>query len=198
MTEENLYAEFTQQRFSQVVEMPFTRPDGSKIALPMTILSGRELFEAKKAAERMTISFYDGKVPKKDEASSYNEMFEEQLCWQLIFHSIRQPNDLKKKFFPTFDAVLDMITPDQAGILKNCYLQVQLLQPWIIQLDNDDPEKVEAMIQKLMQDGTSNNFFLNSLTSVAQNILISSLASKLKKCMMDSGTLGTPPEDIKT
>lgn len=195
---DNLYAEFTQKRFSMDVEMPFTKDDGSKITLPMVVLTGREMGEVKKAAEQMTMKMYDGKMPKKDEASSFAELVEENICWQLIFYSVRMPGDLKKKFFPTFDAVLDLLTPDQAGILKNSYLQLQINQPWIVNLDNDDPDKIEAMIQNLIKAGTEGTFFLNSLTSVSQNVLISSLVAKLKKCMMESGTLGTQQEDIET
>jgi hypothetical protein len=180
------------------VEMPFTKEDGSPVILPMVILTGRELMAAKKDAEKLTIAMYDGKMPKKDEASSFDELVEEHLCWQLVYYSVRLPNDLNKKFFPEFNAVMDMLTPDQAGILKNCYLQLQINQPWLVALDNDDPEKINAMIEQLIKDGTDTHFFLNSLTSVSQNILINSLASRLKKCMTDSGMLGTQQDDTTT
>lgn len=192
-----MYAEFTQKRFSMDVIMPFKKTDGSDVTLPMVVLTGRELMEAKKAAEKMTMAMYDGKMPKKDEASSYTELYEENLCWQLISYSIRFNVDLKKRFFPNVDAALDMITPDQAGILKNCYIELQLNQPWVINLNATDEERIEGMMQKLIEDGTS-SFFLNSLTSVSQNLLIRSLASKLKNAMMESGTHGMPAEDITT
>ena len=199
MTEPNLYAEFTQKRFSMDVEMPFTKQDGSEVKLPMVILTGRELFEAKKQAEKITMSMYDGKMPKKDEASSFDELFEENLCWQLVFYSVRMPSNLDKKFFPEFGAVLDMLTPDQAGILKNCYVQLQISQPFIKHLsESTDDDKIEGMIQRLIEGGTNDSFFLNSLSSVSLNLLISSLVSKLKSFTMDSGTPGEQPSDIVT
>jgi hypothetical protein len=194
-TSTNLYADFTTE-FHMDVEMPFKKKDGSSVILPMRVLSGKELRLAKKEAEKMTIATYDGKLPKKDEASSYDALYEENLCWQLIFHSVRLPNDLSKKFFISFDAMEEMMSPDQAGILKDCYLQLQLNQPWIIQLNNDDPEKLEHMIEKLMQDGTEQHFFLNSLTSLSQIILINSLASRLKSVTMASTGPTEPPKDI--
>lgn len=199
MSEQNLYAEFTQKRFSMDVIMPFTKSDGSEVKLPMVILTGRELFEAKKQAEKITISMYDGKMPKKDEASSFEELFEENLCWQLVFYSVRMPNNLDKKFFPEFSAVLDMLTPDQAGMLKNCYVQLQISQPWIVSLnESTDDDKIEGMIKKLIEGGTKDSFFLNSLSSLSLNLLILSLVSKLKSSMTDSGTAGEQPSDIKT
>lgn len=200
MTEQdvkNLYADFTTE-FHMDVEMPFKKKDGSIVILPMKVLSGRELREAKKAAEKITIATYDSKLPKKDEASSYDALYEENLCWQLIFHSVRVPHDLSKRFFPTFDAMEDLLKPDQVGILKDCYLQLQLNQPWIVQLNNDDPDKIEHLIERLIESGTDQHFFLNSLTSVSQIILINSLASRLRSVMKDTTGVTLPPEDIKT
>lgn len=201
MTEENLFAEFTIKRFTMDAEMPFTKNDGTKVILPMVILTSRELMLAKRDAERTTISFYDGKIPKKDEASSYDGLYEENLTFQLIFHSVRLPKDLNKKFFPTIDSVMDTLTPDQAGILKNDYVELQLNQPWVRTLNEKDPDemdKVDTMIQRLIKDGTDNNFFLSSLSSITLNLLVYSLASRLKKCMTESGGASTPAEDIET
>jgi hypothetical protein len=193
---DNTYADFT-SKFHQDVEMPFKKNDGTPAILPMTVLTGRELREAKKAAEKMTMATYDGKLPKKEESSSYEALYEENLCWQLIYYSVRMPHDLNKKFFPTFDAMEDMLSPDQAGIIKDCYLQLQLLQPWIVQLNNDDPNKINHMIDQLIKDGSDPHFFLNSLTSLSQIILINSLASRLKNATMDSTGLTSQPDDTK-
>lgn len=186
------YADFTVKKFSMDIKMPFVKNDGSAVLLPMVILTGRELREAKKAAEKITMAVYDGKLPKKDEASSYDELFAENMCWQLVFYSVRMPNDLKKKFFPTFDAMEDMLTPDQAGILKNDYITLQMNQPWLLNLDSE--EKINAMISQLMEDGSS-FFILNSLNTVSQNLLVVSLISQLKSFMTDSTGLIEPPSD---
>jgi hypothetical protein len=198
MTEQNLYAEFTQKRFSLDVTMPFTKQDGSEVKLPMVVLTGRELFEAKKSAEKATMSMYDGKMPKKDEASSYEALYEENLCWQLVFYSVRMPGNLNKKFFPEFNAVLDMLTPDQAGILKDCYVQLQISQPWIVSLNSQDDVKIEDMIQRLIEGGTKDSFFLSSLSSVSATLLIMSLISRLKSFMADSNVPGTLPDNTET
>jgi hypothetical protein len=198
MIENNLYAEYTQKRFNMEVLMPFCKSDGSEVKLPMVVLTGRELFEAKKSAEKITIGMYDGKPPKKDESSSYDALYEENLCWQLVYYSVRMPGNLDKKFFPTFEAVLDMLTPDQAGILKNNYVQLQISQPWIISLNSEDDARIEDMVQRLIEGGIKDSFFLNSLSSVSQTLLISSLISRLKNFMKDSSLPGMQQDNLET
>lgn len=196
-THENLYSQLT-QRWHMMVEMPFKTKDGQAIILPMAILSGRELYEAKQKAEADTRVSYGKDIPKKDEASGWAEKYNDHLAYWTIFYSVRQPNDLNKKFFPTKDSVMDALTSDQAGILSNDYMTVQLNQPWLTHLDNDDPDKIESLIQRLIQDGKDPHFFLNSLTSHAQNTLINFMAAKLAKLQTDSGSPTTQPEDGTT
>lgn len=193
-TNSNLYAQLT-TKWSMQVTMPFKTKEGEDIILPMVVLSGRELFEAKQKAEADTRSSYGKDVPKKDEASGWDEKYNDHLAYWTIFYSVRQPDDLTKKLFPTKESVMDALTSDQAGILSNDYMTVQLNQPWLIHLDNDDPDKLEELVQKLIKDGKDPHFFLNSLTSHAQNILINFMAAKLQKLQMGSGSPTIAPED---
>lgn len=194
---DNLYAQLT-QKWHMMVEMPFKTKEGQAIVLPMVVLSGRELFEAKQKAESDTRASYGKDIPKKDEASEWDTKYSDHLAYWTIYFSVRQPQDQNKRLFPTKDAVMEALTPDQAGILSNHYMTVQLNQPWLTNLSNDDPDKVEALIQRLIQDGKDPHFFLNSLTSHAQNILINSMAAKLAKLQTDNGSLTTQPEDGMT
>jgi len=189
------FKDFKQKKFSLDVTMPFTSSDGSEVVLPMVILTGSEMMAAKESAEKATIKMYGGKLPKRDEASSYAELYEENLCWQLIYYSVRHPDDLEKKFFPEIGAVYDMLVPDQAGILKNCYLTLQINQPFLMHLDNDDPEKTEALIKGLMQNSKSAHFELESLTSVGKNILINTLVARLAALVPDNAEEENPEDD---
>lgn len=193
----NLYAEMT-QRFHMMVPMPFKTGEGQDIICPMVVLSGREVFEAKQKAEADTRASYGKDVPKKEEASGWDEKYLDHLAYYQIFFSVRQPNDIKKKFFPNKESVMDALTSDQAGILANNYMTVTINQPWLVNLDNDDPEKMEGLIQKLIQNGTKDpNFFLNSLTSHSANLLINFMAAKLAKSQMDNGSPTSQPNDTE-
>lgn len=181
-----------------MVEMPFKTKEGDPIILPMVVLSGRELYEAKQKAEADTRASYGKDIPKKDETSEWDSKYNDHLAYYTIFYSVRQPNDHTKRLFPTKESVMDALTSDQAGILSNDYMTVQLNQPWLTNLNNDDPEKIESFIQKLIQDGKDPHFFLNSLTSHAQNTLINFMAAKLQKLQMDNGSLTNVQNDGKT
>lgn len=194
---DNLYAQLT-QRHSMMVTMPFKTKDGNEVILPMVVLSGRELYEAKQKAEADTRTSYGKDIPKKDEVSEWDMKFNDHLAYWTIFYSVRQPDDETKRLFPTKEAVMDCLTSDQAGILSNDYLTVQMNQPWITHLDNDDPDKIEALIQKLIEDGKSPHFFLNSLTSHGQNTLINFMAAKLAKLQRGNGLPITAQDDGMT
>jgi hypothetical protein len=184
----NLYANMT-KKFSMEIKMPFKTDDGGEITLPMVVLSGRELFEAKQNAEADTRKSYGKDLPKKDEASDFDNKYCDQLAYWTIYYSVREPGDLTSRFFPTKDAVMDSLTSDQAGILSNNYMTLQLNQPWLMKLDNDDPEKLESLVQQIIQDGKDPHFFLSSLTSHALNILINFMGAKLMKLQMENGSL---------
>lgn len=194
----NLYAQLT-QKWHMMVSMPFKTKDNQELILPMVVLSGRELYEAKQKAEEDTRKSYGKEIPKKDESSEWENRYTDNLAYWTIFYSVRQPNDLNKRLFPTKDAVMDCITADQAGILSNHYMTVQLNQPWLTHLSNDDPDKLEALLQKIIDAGTKDpHFFLNSLTSHAQNALINFMAAKLERLQMDNGLLTEQLKGMKT
>lgn len=194
---DNLYQQMT-TRWSMKVEMPFKTKDGNAVVLPMYVLSGRELFEAKQKAEADTRASYGKDIPKKDESSDFDQKYNDHLAYWTIFYSVRDPNDEKKRFFPTKEAVMDALTTDQASIISNHYMTVTLNQPWLVHLDNDDPEKIENLIQHLIQDGKDPHFFLNSLTSHSANVLINFMAAKLAKLQTANGSPTTPQEDTET
>jgi hypothetical protein len=182
----NLYATMT-QRWYMNVEMPFVTSDEKPIILPMSVLSGRELYEAKQFAERDTRLSYGKDVPKKDEASEWDQKYEDHLAYWTIYYSLKQPNDVSKRFFPNKEAVMDCLMPDQVAILANDYLTVTINQPWLTYLDNDNPDKLEAVVERLIADAKDPHFFLNSLTSLAQTNLINFMAAKLAKLQTVNG-----------
>ena len=92
---------------------------------------------------------------------------------------------------------MDSFTADQAGVLFNHYMTVQLNQPWMIHIDNDDNEKLENLLSKIIESGKDPHFFLNSLTSLTANALINFMAAKLAKLQTDSGLRGMQQNDIE-
>lgn len=193
--DKNLYFEMS-KRWSMDVEMPFRDPSGNKMVLPMYILSGREQYQAKVNAEKDTRSSYGKDLPKKDESSEWDNRFQDHYAYWVIYYSVRRSDDETKRFFPTKDAVMDAISTDEAGILSNHYMTVQLNQPYIIHLSNEEA-KLEALLEEIIAAGKSSAFFLNSLTSLSQNILIDFLVAKLVKSRTANGSSTTPQDDMQ-
>jgi hypothetical protein len=196
----NLFAELSKvERHHMVVPMPFRNKHGVIVEFPMVSLNGRENYEVKQKADADTRASYGKDIPKKDEVSDYEERRKDNLMAWTVVYSIRLPHDLNVRFFPDKNALFDCnITPDQIAIIFDDYMTVQYNQPWLTHLDNDDPEKTEALIAQIIKDGKDPHFFLNSLTSLSHNILHNSMGAKLAKLQKDSGSPITPLEDGMT
>jgi len=182
------------QRFQREAELP--RSDGTFIKLPMVVLSGREEFEVKQNAHKEVIASFGKNPPKKDDISNYDDLYQDRFAYWTIFYSVRLPTDINKKFFPTIDAVNEL-PYEHIGVLSNVYLMLKVNQPYIEHLSNDDPDKVNALIDKIIADGKDPHFFLNSLPQLSLIVLINIMGARLARLQTDNGITGTPSENTE-
>jgi len=163
----NLYYEFTVRQFCKDVRMPFKNEYGQDIWLPMSVLNARDLQYVQQDTDRLVEKNYAGTNVNQDDASSREHIYDEYFCWNLLLHSLRNPDDTTKHFFPSVSALQDCLTNDQAHSLQDEYIRIQASQPWYRELDNNDPDRVDVLIGKLMESAnTSAGFeFINLANS---------------------------------
>ena len=167
-------------RHHRVVPVLQYDKDGNQLKLPMVILTGNEMAEVESKAFADTLKLFDGRAPKSDEPSNWDQQLEAQRSYWTIFLSVRTPDDLLKKWFISKEQVGDTYNWDEAGILMSHFLTVRLTQPHLVNLDPNDPNAYQTIIDTIKKAGTESDFFMNGLTTHASNQLIKFLVAKLE------------------
>lgn len=180
--QENPVMQHTQPGFrhSRVVPILQYDKDGNQLKLPMVVLTGREMSEVESKAYTDTLKLFNGKCPKSDEPSNWDQQLEAQRSYWTIFLSLRNPEDITKKWFISKEQVEDTYNWDEAGILMSHFLTVRLTQPHLVNLDPNDPNAYQTIIDTIKKAGTESDFFMNGLTTHASNQLIKFLVAKLE------------------
>ena len=166
--------------------------EGKELHLPMVILNSREDAMVQANAYQDTLKLFNGKCPKLDEPSNWDQQLEAQRAAWIVFMSCRLPNDLTKRWFNNKEQVEDTYNWDELGILMNHYLDVRLSQPHLKSLDLSDPDSFQNMIDQIKKMGTDDSFFLNGFTTHSLNRLIKFLVAQLENLQSSNGSSGTP------
>lgn len=189
---ENLFATLTaKERFHMVVPSMIEDNDKRELHLPMVVLTTRETNEVEVAAYQETLAAFKGVAPKNDEATNFNNVYENNLVAWTVFKSVRLPSDLKKQFFLSKQQVEDQYTVEQLGILANAQLSVKLNQPHLKHLSLGEEDASEKLIQDIIAAGRDNDFFLNGYTTHSLKALIQYLVFQLQSSRKDNGSSGT-------
>ena len=173
-------------RFFKEVPM-LLQHDGKELTLPMVVLNGAEMEEVEQNTYADTLKAFKGKPPKDDEPSNWHQLMEANRAYWTIYFSVRMPEKLQEKFFITKTQVQDTYTSDEAGIIASHYLEVQLNQPHLINLAEDDENVFQAVLDRIKKQGENSNFFTNGLTTASANRLIKYLVKKLESLQTTNG-----------
>src|ERR1035438_1487518 len=73
--------------------------EGQELQLPMVMLTTREDNTVQASAYQETLKLFNGKCPKLDEPSNWDQLLEAQRAAWIVYMSVRLPNDLSKKYF---------------------------------------------------------------------------------------------------
>ena len=162
--------------------------EDKELVLPMVVLTGRENSEVEARSFKDTLALFDGKSPKKDDPSNWDEQLNAQRAYWTVFYSIRTPNDLTKKWFLDKAQVEDTYNWDEIGILMNDHLTVRLTQPHLIHLDAEEGDGIfQKAIERVKKLGTDSDFFLNGFTTHSLNLLLKYLVAKLETSQITNG-----------
>jgi hypothetical protein len=132
--------------------------------------------------------------PKKDDVSNYDDLYQDRFAYWVVYYSVRLPQDINKKFFPTIESVSEL-PYEHIGILSNSYLMLKMNQPYLTHLNNDDPDKLNALLDQIIADGKEPHFFLNSLPQLSLIVLINYMGAKLAVLQKDNGSTGMLSSD---
>jgi hypothetical protein len=177
-------------RYHRVVPM-LQQHEGKELTLPMVVLTGRENSDVEAKCYADTLMAFNGKPPKTDEPSNWDQLLDANRAYWTIFYATRHPDDLSKKWFLSKQGVEDIYSWDDIGILSNHHLTVRLTQPHLVNLDPKDPGAIQATIEKIKSLGTDSDFFLNGFTTHSVNLLLKSLVAQLETLQNTNGSSGS-------
>lgn len=182
------------QRFHMIVPLILTDEHGAELHLPMVVMTSGEEAQCEANAYQDTLKLFNNKAPKKDEPSKWDQVLDAQrACW-IAFTTIRQPQDLTKKFFLEKRQVEDSYNYDELDLVMSHYVTVRMSQPLLKQLDAADPNGYQKLLDIIKKDGEKADFFLSGLTTYTVNQLIKSLVKEreLLISQTNNGSSGTP------
>lgn len=190
----NHTAKTIKQKFHMVVPLILTDEEGNELNLPMVVMTSGEEAQCEVNAYQDTVAMFKGKIPKKDEPSKWDTVLDANRAAWIVFTTVRQPQDLTKRFFLDKQQVQDSYTYDELDNIMLHYATVRMNQPILKQLDASDPNGYQKMLDIIKKDGESADFFLNGLTTFNVNQLIKSLVKERQQTILptNNGLSGTP------
>lgn len=194
MTEQNLYFDIINERFSLPVNLLKKFKDGSEAFGEMVVLSAFDLGKAKQQAHADAVKQFGGKEPTKDVfLDHFNDLFDQEYSARVIAEATRVPGNLDKKVFINKDWVLQNYTMHELGTLYNAYITVTLNQPHLKHLSTDTEADVETIMNTIEKHATATEtaFFLNGLTTLNAAQLIKCLVEQVRNLQMQNGSSGS-------
>ncbi len=193
----------------RIVPLPIFDGNGNSVGdVHMQVLTHQELMAARAAGERHVRDTYlkfktadgksEGSVPKKDEASSYEDLEANANTIEILYRSCRRVEDPSDTHsgpkWPAFPSPAEMrkrLTNDQVGVLMRAYLQVQVETGPIVA--SMSKEEVDAWIERVAKDGST--VPLASLSWGAASELILRMAYRLHRSSIATSSPGPLPDE---
>ena len=183
----------------RLVPFPRNNPDTSEpiCEVAMVILSQQEAMVVASEAEKVARKLLKNDMPNKEElAKGYNDVYNNASAVEVLYRSCKDPNDLNRSFFPSKQAIGDVLSSDEIAILLNHYFTMNVeLGPIVGVLTEDE---MQAWIKKLAEGGGSSQYFLNSFSWEALKGLVTAMAIQLFSSPTAKSLPGLPPEENTT
>lgn len=193
MSEINYYQLLSQlPRTHEMVPFPVTLQDGTTFEIPMWILTNQEDYQVTAGAEKEVRKLLAGSdIDVK--SRGYNDLYNDQCAYQLLWYACRSPGDVSKPFFMKREDIPAMLNSDQIGILLNHYYDIKLDQPSLKSIKNE--EELSEWIKKIQAGGKDVNFLLNSFSLVSLKTLIFSMGNQLQSLQKDNISVSSRQND---
>ena len=182
---------FQKERPSIVV--PFPGYDDVEIAL--VILTQSETQAAQAGAQKLVDRLFKDSTNRTFDAG-YKEVYNSASAQEILYRACKDPNDLKKPFFPSKESIGDALSIDQVSILLNHYFMLS---------DNYGPvissmteKELEEYIKVLAEGGQRSASFLNSFSQGALTTLLVYMASQLSSSQTDKSLPTSQQENQET
>jgi len=193
----NLWADvIAVERPYQLVPFPRLNPKtGKEFEVAMVILTAEENSIVVANAEKKVRKLLKEDMPQNGDAKSgYDELYNEFLAEGLLFETIRLPNDIQKRFFPSKQSISQALTMDEIAILLNHYYTVQTyMGPVISELTT---EALDEWVRKIKEVGTKPPFLLNFCTLEVLKALVMHSVSQLQNSQTLNSSSSLPQKDI--
>lgn len=182
---------FQKERPSIVV--PFPGYDDVEIAL--VILTQSETQAAQAGAQKLVDRIFKDSANKAFDAG-YKEVYNSASAQEILYRACKDPNDLKKPFFPSKESIGDALSIDQVSILLNHYFMLSDQYGPVISTMNE--KELEEYIRLLAEGGQRSANFLNSFSQGALITLLVYMASQLSTSQTDKSLPTSQQENQET
>lgn len=192
----DLFAKLLERpRPHKVVDFPRWDDEGNPIAqVAIWVMTQEEQIACASAAEQRTremLKRSGGDIPKSDESRrGYDDVYSNLAANEILSRVCRDPNDLKKPFFPNAAAVMKL-TADEVGVLMDEFNHVQATCGPIISYLTDD--EFEAWVSVLAEGAGRFPFARCSLAVKTE--LLERMAKELVKLRTPSTSSLKPASD---
>lgn len=195
MESSKLFAELTSlPRPHRLVPFPRINPKtGEEFQVGMWLLTQNEAMLVAAEAEKTARRLLRDNLPGRNESSKgYDDVYNNASAIELLYRACRDPEHIERPFFPSKQAISDVLTVDEIAILLNHYFTLQVeIGPIVGAMTNDE---LQAWLEKLAEGGQSSQYFLNSLSLEALKGLLIALAVQLHSSQTDKSLSMSPPE----
>lgn len=196
MSDINYYQKLSQlPRPHEMVPFPKTLEDGTTFEIPMWVLTAQEDYQVTAGAEKEVRKLLSG-TDIDVKSRGYNDLYNDQCAYQLLWFACRSPGDVSKPFFLSRTDIPAMLNSDEIGILLNHYYDIKLGQPSLKNITNQ--QELDDWMKKIQAGGKEVNFLLNSFSLVSLKTLIFSMASQLQNSPKDNPSVSLPLNDMSS
>lgn len=181
------------------VPMMMFTAEGKEVVLPMVLGTARDMSIAESNAEKdVAKDIGEVSLSNRNTGSVWLKLMNTYRAAWIVYLCTRMPDDLTKKFFDSKDQVMDTYDSDELGILLDHYGTVRYTSPHFKLIDPNDPNSFQEAIDKIKQQGTESDFFLNGFTTHSLNQLIKYLVSLVTNLESTIGGSGMPSNNTTT
>ncbi len=189
----NYYQKLSQlPRPHEEVPFPVALQDGTTFDIPMWILTAQEDYQVSAGAEKEVRKLLAG-TDIDIKSRGYNDLYNDQCAYQLLWFACRCPGDVTKPFFLKKEDLPALLNSDQIGILLNHYYDLKLGQPSLKHITSQ--AELDEWIKKIQNGGKDVNFLLNSFSLVSLKTLIFSLVNQSQNLLKDNASASSQPND---
>lgn len=174
-----------------VIDFPPSKLPGGKPTDPIgkvaiRVLTEHELHECMANAQRAAKEYLKGDTDAKQGNLGYEDIYRNELTFELIYNCCRDPNDINRPVFLHPKLTRKFLTTDELAVLLDAYHLFRSESGPII--SEMTVEEMDAWIAKLREGGS--RVPLARLSGEAKSDLILYLLEKLSTL---TGSAGSPP-----